>query len=172
MFDRITSLDEKILMNISKLKRPYLDKTMVFFTKIGNTGIVWVLTSFFLYLSPHHRRNALKIIVSLFLTGFLGEIIIKTLVGRIRPSKSISQEKLLIKKPRTYSFPSGHTSSSFATALIISLAYPYFSLLAFILAFLIAFSRLYLRVHYPSDVLAGALLGLICSMAVNYFMWI
>ena len=103
------------------------------------------------------------------MTAFLGEIVIKTLVGRIRPSKSISQKNLLIKKPITYSFPSGHTSSSFAAALMISFEYPAFAFPVFILASLIAFSRLYLKVHYPSDVLAGMVLGLVCSIAINYF---
>lgn len=168
MFENIKNLDEKILLKISKIRKPFLDKIMVFITRLGNTGLIWVFFSILFFTLFNNKRCAFKIVACLFLAGFLGEIVIKTLVGRIRPSKEISQEKLLIRKPRTYSFPSGHTSSSFASALIISTEYPAFLVPVFALALLIAFSRLYLKVHYPSDVLAGAVLGVLCSAFVYF----
>ncbi|MDQ5983426.1 MAG: hypothetical protein RUMPE_00437 [Eubacteriales bacterium SKADARSKE-1] len=169
MINTIKTLDERILLKIAKLQRPYLNKIMVATTTAGNTGTIWLLIAFPMLLNSTARNQGIKLILSLLLTGFMGEIIIKRLVGRMRPSKISEQEKLLIKKPITYSFPSGHTSSSFAAALTISLNYPNFAVAAFTLAGAIAFSRLYLRVHYPSDILAGAVLGIICSLGVNAF---
>lgn len=168
MLENIKAIDEKILTNISKIRRPFLDKIMVILSRSGNTGTIWIFISLLVYILSNNLKNALKIALALFVTGFLGEIVIKTLVGRVRPSKAISQDQLLIKKPKTYSFPSGHTSSSFAAALTISFEYPQLAVPAFLLASSIAFSRLYLRVHYPSDVLAGIVLGLICSSSINF----
>lgn len=168
MFESIKNIDEKILSCIAKFRRPFLDKFMVCITRIGNTGAIWLLISLALLVSPSNRKSALKIISTLFLTSILGEIIIKSLVGRLRPSKATPQEQLLIKKPKTYSFPSGHTASSFAAASMIGFEYPVFVLPAFFLAISIAFSRLYLKVHYPSDVLAGAFLGVTCSAVIRF----
>lgn len=169
MINTIKTIDERILVRISKLHRPLLNKIMVAATIAGNTGTIWLLIAVPMLLNQSARNKGIKLVLSLLLTGFVGEIIIKRLVGRMRPSKAIEQEKLLIKKPITYSFPSGHTSSSFAAALTISLNYPNFTIPVFFLAGTISFSRLYLRVHYPSDILAGAALGVICSLIVNAF---
>ena len=169
MINTIKTIDEKILLRISRLHRPILNKIMIAITTAGNTGTIWLLIAVPMLLNPSARNKGIKLILSLLLTGFIGEIIIKRLVGRMRPSKSIEQEKLLIKEPITYSFPSGHTSSSFAAAVTIFLNYPNFAIAAFVLAGAIAFSRLYLKVHYPSDILAGAALGIICSLVVNAF---
>lgn len=170
MINNIKIIDEKVLLKISKIQRPILNKLMVAITSAGNTGTIWLLMAVPMLLNSIVRNKGIKLVLSLLLTGFMGEIVIKRLVGRMRPSKEIDQENLLIKKPITYSFPSGHTSSSFAAAVTISLNFPLtFAILAFALAGAIAFSRLYLRVHYPSDILAGAVLGVICSLAVNAF---
>ena len=169
MIESIQKIDDKVLCDIGKIHTRFLNKFMVVITKLGNNGIIWFAISLPLILNQEYRYVGMKIIFALLLSGFLGEIIIKHLVGRMRPSKFILPEDMLIKKPRTYSFPSGHTSSSFAAASIISSYNVYFAIPAFILAILIAFSRLYLRVHYPSDVIAGAALGVLSAFLVNAF---
>lgn len=98
----------------------------------------------------------------------LGEGILKHIVGRLRPSNEILNSSGLISKPLSYSFPSGHTASAFAAAGILAKYFKKYSALIFTLAVLIAFSRLYLYVHYPTDVLAGLFLGLICCKGTIY----
>ncbi len=169
MINKIKKADEKILFYISKLQTPLFNKIMVAITTIGNAGTIWLLISVPMLLKCSSRIRGIKLIMSLALAGLMGEIILKRLVGRIRPFDETGTEDLLIKKPTTYSFPSGHSSSSMAAALTISLCFPYLTLPAFTLAFLIAFSRLYLQVHYPSDVVAGATLGILCGIFVNSF---
>nr|WP_306301447.1 phosphatase PAP2 family protein [Clostridium arbusti] len=90
----------------------------------------------------------------------------KQLVRRIRPCNNGSEIKLLIEKPRSYSFPSGHTISSFAVAEVLSVYFTEYRLIFIGIAFLIALSRLYLYVHYPTDVIAGIIFGLLCSKLV------
>ncbi len=169
MLSKIKKFDENVLNLFAKIQTPILNKIMVILTVMGNNGIVWLLISIPLLINYSSRIRGIKLIVSLALTGFLGEIIIKRLVCRIRPYEDLEREELLIKRPKTYSFPSGHTASSVAAALTISCCFPYLTVPAFLLASLIAVSRLYLQVHYPSDVLAGATLGVICSLLVNTF---
>lgn len=110
------------------------------------------------------------VLSALVLTTTVGEGIIKHLIRRIRPFSDIDQNTLLISKPITYSFPSGHSASSFAAAGIFIATSNPFAIYAIIIAALIAFSRLYLNVHYPTDVISGIILGLICSnVIINIF---
>lgn len=169
MLSKIKKFDENVLNLFAKIQTPILNKIMVILTVMGNGGTVWLLISIPMLINYSSRIRGIKLIVSLGLAGFLGEIVIKRLVCRIRPSEDLEPEELLIKRPKTYSFPSGHTASSVAAALTISCCFPYLTVPAFLLASLIAVSRLYLQVHYPSDVLAGATLGVICSLLVNTF---
>jgi undecaprenyl-diphosphatase len=113
--------------------------------------------------------DGIMLLGSLLLCFLLGNLLLKPLVGRIRPCDIHSSIPLLIARPTDYSFPSGHTMSSFAAANIIFHANVELGIAAYILALLIAFSRLYLYVHYPSDVLAGMILGLFVSAS---FLWI
>lgn len=98
----------------------------------------------------------------------VGNLILKNLVARARPCSLNTTVNLLISAPTDYSFPSGHTTSSFAAAVIWYHADKRFGVPALILAFLIAFSRLYLYVHFPSDVIAGALIG----AAIGHTAWV
>ena len=92
-----------------------------------------------------------------------GNLLLKPLIGRIRPFNVQDAITLLIAAPLDYSFPSGHTMSSFAAAMVLLLTDRRMGIPAMLLAGLIAFSRMYLYVHYPTDILGGALLGILCG---------
>ena len=85
MISKIKNIDKKILMYIAKLQKPFLNKIMIFFTVMGNYGVIWLLISVPMLLNYSSRTKGIKLIVSLALAGFMGEIIIKRLVGRERP---------------------------------------------------------------------------------------
>lgn len=167
MIEFVKRLDEGVLNSISKIYNNTINKIMVVISTMGNSGLIWFSIAIPLIVNKPYRLIGIKIILSILMTGFLGEIIVKRAVGRVRPSKSILQEDLLIKKPKSYSFPSGHTSSSVAASCTLAFCCGALCIPAFIFAVLMAFSRLYLKVHYLSDVLAGAALGVICSLIVN-----
>ena len=98
----------------------------------------------------------------------LGEIALKNIICRPRPFQDMPGIPLLIPPPSGYSFPSGHSCASFAAATIIFLKDRRPGAAALALAALIAFSRVFLFVHYPTDVLAGSLLGVLCALAAAY----
>jgi undecaprenyl-diphosphatase len=147
-------------------QNPVFDKTMPFITWLGNMGLVWIAISILLILNKKYRSIGIMCIAALILTAILGEAILKNIIQRPRPFLQVPVINLLITKPMSYSFPSGHTASSFAVVGIIFSTIKKFRIHAIILAILIAFSRMYLYVHYPSDILGGILLGLLCSKVV------
>ena len=103
------------------------------------------------------------IILAMIISGLAGEITIKHIVGRVRPCNRDFGQELLIKHPAHYSFPSGHTSSSFAVVMVMFFMLPALFTPVLIYACLMGFSRMYVLVHYPTDVLAGVVLGTICG---------
>lgn len=166
--DKITANDRKVTANIVKLHNPVVNKIMIFFTRIGTAGIIWFITMgiptlFF----EKVRYIGICTLGALGFNYILSELIIKNLVGRKRPSTYIDDESMLINKPKDHSFPSGHSSSSFAVFAVAVLLCPWYIVLgAFVVAASIAFSRVYLQVHYLSDVLAGAVFGFMVGCTV------
>ena len=147
------------------LRCSFLDFIMVPITKLGNAGIFWIAIALILLLIPKYRRIGLGMGIALLTGLLLCNIIMKPVIARIRPydyelahfGKSIA---LLIPAQHDFSFPSGHTLSSFEAATVLFLNNKKFGIGALILASLIAFSRLYLYVHYPTDVLFSVVLGI------------
>ena len=160
---KINSLDNYILYIIRKyLKNRYLDILMPFTTRMGNLGLIWIIMAVILILDKPYRAIGGSVILTLIVAAALGEGLVKHIVRRVRPCK-YKNYNLLIATPITYSFPSGHALSSFAVAEVLSMSFHQYKFIFMGLAFLIAFSRLYLDVHYPTDVIAGIIIGILCS---------
>lgn len=169
MMKKIMRMDKKVIFDIKKWHKEKLIKWMIVVTTMGNNGMVWFAVAVPFLFNRGYRNVGVRVILALLLSYFFGEIVIKHVVARSRPTKLLLQEEMLIKEPVSYSFPSGHTSSSFAASCMLASCFGFASIPAFIFAVLIAFSRVYLRVHYPTDILAGAILGSVCSLLVNVF---
>ncbi len=138
-----------------------LDRLMVIVTTLGNGGAVWLLTGAVLLISRRTRRLGLCLLAALAVTAAVCSLGLKPLVARPRPCDLNTTVQLLIARPGDYSFPSGHTAASFAAVTVLALGRCRYRLAATVLAALIAFSRLYLYVHFPTDILGGALLGVL-----------
>ena len=108
-------------------------------------------------------------LLGLLLNAILGEVIIKNIVQRPRVFNTYPDISIIINPPDSYSFPSGHTASSFTAAMLIGYYLKKWRYGAYILASLIAFSRLYLFVHYPTDIICGILLGTISALITIKF---
>ena len=163
------NIDNSILLYIKNNMHGYImDKAMVIITSLGNGGAIWILIAVLLMIKKKYRKIGFMVLGALILSTILGEGILKHVVQRIRPSADIPEINMLIAKPLSYSFPSGHAASSFAVAGVLSKYFKKYAPEFLGLASLIAFSRLYLYVHYPTDVLAGIILGLICSRIIIY----
>ena len=168
MVDFIVNLDKKIINFFGrKNNNVFLNSIMIAASFIGNGGMVWLFIAAMLLRKPSGKIFAFLIIGSLITEFIIVEVIIKNIVKRARPIVEDISQKMLIKLPITYSFPSGHTASSFAVTTVLALLSSHLFFAALPIAILISFSRVYLRVHYPSDVIAGVLVGFISgSIAV------
>lgn len=151
---------------------PVLDSVMPFITRLGDGGIIWLIGSAVLLVIPKTRKTGAAMVASLVMEVICCNIILKPLVGRIRPCDVNESVQLLIARPTDFSFPSGHTGASFAATSALLFSKNRLWIPAMVLSVLIAFSRLYLYVHYPSDVIAGAMIGMItgwCGCALINF---
>ena len=152
---------------------PFLDRLMPAITHLGDAGIIWILLAILLLYIPKYRKAGFSMAVALLLGLLVCNLTLKPICARMRPfdyqllhfGKEIP---LLIPTPRDFSFPSGHTNASFAAATALLLRHRRHGMAAMVLAVLIAFSRLYLYVHYPTDVLASVVLGIILALLAHY----
>ena len=151
----------------NQFRTSFGDFVMPLISKLGNGGIIWLVLSGLLCVFPKYRKAGVTMLTVLALDVLLCNVMLKPLVGRMRPFTVNTGVELLINAPKDFSFPSGHTAASFAAAFALLFVKNKLWIPSMILASLIAFSRLYLYVHYPTDVLAGILLGLIVSVAAN-----
>ncbi len=164
----IQSIDVNLLIFIQeKMHTTVMNKIMPIITSLGNAGFIWVVITMLFLINRKYRKVGFMMVLGLILVTILGEGIIKHVVHRTRPCVDMPTVEMLIKKPTSYSFPSGHTSSSFVAVGILMNNVRKYGIYALLVAVLIAFSRLYLFVHYPSDVVGGITLGLVCAKIVN-----
>lgn len=167
MMSLIQKLDNYILYAIKKyVQNKYLDILMTIITAMGNLGLIWIIIAVALLLDKPYRLIGYIVIFTLVVSTIVGEGIIKHIVRRVRPCNQQNNVSLLIRKPISYSFPSGHTVSSFAVAEVLSMYFTQYKLTFIAIAFLIALSRVYLYVHYPSDIIAGIIVGILCSRVI------
>ncbi len=144
----------------SNLRCEFLDALMTFVTALGDGGMVWIAASLLLLLFPKTRKAGVAMAIGLALEALCCNVILKPMAARVRPCDVNTKVSLLIERPSDFSFPSGHAGSSFAAAFSLFFAKRRLWIPAFFLAVLISFSRLYLYVHYPTDVVAGVLIGM------------
>ena len=149
----------------ANLQCAFLDAVMPIVTLFGEAGIFWIATALVLLIIPKTRKIGLSMGMALLMGLLICNVTIKPLVARIRPYDYEllhfgTQIPLLVEGLSDFSFPSGHTIASFEAATVLLLFNKKWGIGAMVLAVLIAFSRLYLYVHYPTDVLVSVALGI------------
>jgi len=162
------SLQEKWLLDalLNLFGCEALDRFFSALTHLGDFGFIWIALACAMCLSPKARIYGLCCLIALGIYSIVFDFGLKNLIMRPRPFESFGQA-ILISHPGGFSFPSGHTGCSGIGAFYIIKARRAWAAPVLCLAFLIAFSRLYLYVHYPSDVLFGAIFG----FATAYGVW-
>ena len=159
------------LYALQDINNPVLDKVMVFVSALGNAGIFWIAVGLLLLITKRYRRGGAQMLVAMAVTFIIGNLILKNLVARERPCWIDREVQLLMASPSDYSFPSGHSMNGFAGSVSLLCIDKRIGIPAVILAAVIAFSRLYLFMHFPTDVFAGIVIGLVIALITNYVFW-
>lgn len=160
--DAITQFELRILDFIQQTFRcEFLDTVVPIITRLGDKGIFWIAVAVLLLCFKRTRKTGLMMGVALLMGLILGNGLLKNLIARTRPydCDGVTVE-LLIEKLSDFSFPSGHTLASFEAATVLMIRDKRFGIPALVIASLVALSRLYLYVHFPTDVLGGLILGI------------
>lgn len=163
----IQQIDLSILLWIQEnLRADFMNGFWKAVTFLGDGGWFWIVLGVAMLFWKKTRPAGWTLLLALAIGALLTNVGLKNLVARIRPYDFSDQVRLLVKPQADYSFPSGHTCASFAAAVACWKKLPRrYGILAVILAVLIAFSRLYVGVHYPTDVLGGMLIGVFAGWA-------
>lgn len=146
---------------------PFLDAVMPYISSLAHSGEFWILLALILLCFKRTRKAGVAMGLAMVCGYLVGNMGLKNLFARIRPY-DVAEVDLLVAKLTDFSFPSGHTLVSFEAATALWYYHRRWGVAALTLAAVIAYSRLYLFVHYPTDVLAGALLGVGIALAACY----
>jgi undecaprenyl-diphosphatase len=166
MFARLLDLDHLIRAWVVGHRVRALDAVMVALSVVGRGGTIWLAIGVVLTLAGKMKwRRLAELAAAVLVSTITVDYVIKPLVDRHRPFASIPAIAVLDERPHDASFPSGHAGNAFAAATVLARALPAWQAAWWILAALIAYSRVYVGVHYPADVIGGALIGA-CSAAV------
>ena len=172
---QLLTLDGNILLWIQdNLRNPVLTAILKPITHLGDKGIFWILLTLVLLAFRKTRRAGICSMAALICMVLLNDVLLKHLINRTRPYEVIDSLSILISRQDSTSFPSGHTSAAFASWTALRLTIPQvldkkkarlFLILTLILAILISLSRMYVGVHYPTDILGGLVLGILYGLA-------
>jgi undecaprenyl-diphosphatase len=145
-------MDTSLLHYVIQLRRPWLDDVMILASALGAGGFIWVIFGSIAGIFPQHTKAMWRLWLAVALSFVLVDGIVKPFAHRARPYEVLPEITLIDAMPTSASFPSGHA------AMAVWLLWP--------IALLVSVSRMYLGVHWPSDVLVGALLGFLCAWFV------
>lgn len=143
-----------------------LDLLMEITAKLGDKGIIWIISVALMMMWKKYNRCGVTTLASLAAGAIVGNLVLKNIFQRERPCWINDGIEMLIDIPSDYSFPSGHTLSAVAAAVTVYHFDKKLSVPFWIFAVMTAFSRLYLYVHFPTDVLVGAIIGAAAAFAV------
>ena len=164
-------IDGQILLFIQEhIRNALCDVFFKSITHLGDAGIFWILLTIVLLCFKQTRKAGIYSACGLILSLIVNNLILKNLVGRVRPYELVEGLNCIVGPAHDASFPSGHTGASFASAVSIYKQIPKkYAIFFIVLASLIAFSRLYVGIHYPTDVLGGLVTGIGIGIIVNIF---
>lgn len=170
MLETLLNIDGGFLLFLQEsVRNPILNAIMIFITSLGDGGFIWIAATILLLIPKKTRKVGMMSAVALLGSLIINNHIIKNLVQRPRPYVTFTDIQILIPTPSEFSFPSGHTSSSFAAAAVFYRFLPKkIGVPSIVLAGLIGFSRLYVGVHYPTDVIAGVIMGILLSYLAEF----
>ncbi len=171
----IQNIDAQILLFIQQyIRQDMMNWFWKGITFLGDAGWFWIVLGVVLLIPKKTRKAGTTALLALIIGSIVTNLALKTAVARVRPYDAVEGLVPLVKKLRDYSFPSGHTCASFSCAVVYYKMYPDIKGKgAMVLAVLIGLSRLYVGVHYPTDVLGGAIVGwlsAILALQISVFM--
>ncbi len=177
LFDSFLSFDLSVFQWIQSIHNDFLDAVLVGITTLGNAGAIFIVLGLGLFITKKYRKAGFAVIVALLVMLICNDLFLKEFFARPRPFNLFDSdpEKYaewgrayiypeLVHKPSSYSFPSGHTSSAFAAAIALLWHNRKWGVPVTVFAALMGFSRIYVEVHYCTDVIAGVVSGAICAL--------
>lgn len=174
LFDPFLHFDLSVFQWVQTIHGGFLDKLMVIITSLGEGGIIFIAIALALLCTKKYRKAGVAIIVALLVMEVGNNLILKTIFARPRPFNldptvyswwhEVYKFPELVSRPTSYSFPSGHTSSAFAAAIALLWYDRKFGIPLTLFAAVMGFSRIYVEVHYCTDVLFGALVGIVYAL--------
>ena len=173
MIDYITNIDFSILYWIQdNLRNSFTDFVMPLFSNLQDGGLIWISIAVVMLFFKRTRYCGIAVLLAMGIDTLITEYGIKNVVCRVRPCNLVDDVNMLVEKPTSYSFPSNHSASAFAgaVAVLLTIKKKAWTIPAFVFSGIIAFSRMYVFVHFPSDVFAGILIGSTISVLVCYLM--
>lgn len=176
IFDSFLGFDLSVFKIIQSIQNPFLDSIMTGITTLGNAGAVFIVLGFALLFTKKYRKAGLSVLVALIIMLLCNDLFLKEFFARVRPFNLFETDVQkyaqwgteyvfpeLVYKPSSYSFPSGHTASAFAAAVAVLCNNRKIGIPTVAFAFLMGFSRIYVQVHYCSDVIGGIISGTLCA---------
>lgn len=164
--DALQQLDVSLFETLTMWRAPWLDTAMAALSDAGRRGFIWFVLAAVAALFPARRAGALRLVLAVSVAFLAVDGILKPVIGRDRPFVVLDNVQVISDRPTTSSLPSGHAASAFAGAVAAGRIWPLAQVPLLLVAALIAWSRVYVGVHFPFDVVAGAVVGVAAASLV------